>query len=124
MITEQYVGYETAKLLKDKGFDVYTETRYDETGGFHHEGYYLVGNDDISAPTQALVMRWLREAHNFHIVIEPAILCESGQICYTANISDISNKEMFMGGRINIESKATYEEACEAAIIYCLTNLL
>ena len=30
MITEDYVSFETAKLLKEKGFDVYVSSFYDD----------------------------------------------------------------------------------------------
>ena len=66
---EQYVNFETAKLLKERDFDIFTKTRYDDVGTFHHEGYYLTGDRDISAPTQAMVMQWIRETHGVHISI-------------------------------------------------------
>lgn len=41
MITEDYVSFETAKLLKEKGFDELCYQKYDSDGelSFNHVGY-------------------------------------------------------------------------------------
>ena len=88
MIEEQFVSFETAKLLKEAGFDVpcrgiYRAYRmgnsvfreYDRKNtkddlcwntkdGFQYE--YL-------APTQALAARWLREVHRIFIQLTPTL---------------------------------------------------
>lgn len=134
MITEDYVSFETAKLLKEKGFDVPTTTLYNQNGDFglcegFTNGMKTLCNTDltkyyrsdfISAPSQAMAMRWLRKAHD--IFIRPNIsflypikyYCEI--FCYGDNLKtqqDIATE--------NFESP---EEACEAAIKYCLENLI
>lgn len=138
MIKEAYVSFEVAKLLKEKGFDCPCHGTYDTavTGGkpkfFEYEvlNYFPNGmknSDDkygmvISAPTYQMVMAWLREIHNIFIVIEP----------YTYNYVDekISSyvASLWQGDNCceNITSKnyPTYEETVEAAIKYCLENLL
>ena len=78
MIQEQYVSFETAKLLKEKGFSESTIPFYESNGKFcsrignvcqpadwSHE--YKFGY--ISAPTQQMALRWLREHHLIGIVI-------------------------------------------------------
>ena len=40
MITEDYISFETAKPLKEKGFDEYPLFRYDDCGQFWVQGGY------------------------------------------------------------------------------------
>ena len=88
MIEEQFVSFDTARMLKEAGFDVpcsgvyvtdrigYYEFRENDNkktaddlwrntrDGFQYE--YL-------APTQALAARWLREEHHIFIMLTPVI---------------------------------------------------
>ena len=85
IMNDQLISFETAKLAKEKGFNIPTrgfiEPKYHDTIEFiddtclyvydgyspikeHHqileEGWYL-------APTQSLLQRWLREVHNINV---------------------------------------------------------
>ena len=122
MITEDYVSLETAKLLKEKGFDEPCVYVYCHDGS---EDIWDADKEDIACqkPTLQRVMKWLREEKKLSIII---------QICF----DDDRNREM--GYYFNIwqltpfyESMDTpilvfdtYEEACEAAFKYCLENLI
>lgn len=81
---EQLVSFETAKLAKEKGFDINCNTGFHEDfGELENDNYPLLGtysfilNCDcnnkleyqIVAPTQSLVQRWLREKHNLNLNI-------------------------------------------------------
>ena len=118
MITEDYVSFETAKLLKEKGFDepcVYVY-RHDCS-----EDIWDADKEDIACqkPTLQMAMKWLRESHNINIDIVPiwnqkrfeyqvfVVTPENAKHCY---IDD----KLYLG----------YEEACEMAIKYCLKNLI
>ena len=71
MITEQYVSFETARLLKEAGFNVPCQSQYTEGMGVWNVEYaYDFNADDFgySRPTQSLAARWLREVHNIMIV--------------------------------------------------------
>ena len=77
MIQEAYVSFETAKLLKEKGFDEECWYWYEEDGYFNasNDDYGFQSNSDhisndfiCSAPTLQMALRWLREVH--HIFIE------------------------------------------------------
>lgn len=66
---EQLISFDTAKLAKEKGFNIWTEYQYVE-----RNGNIIVSKDHISeidepAPTQSLLQKWLREVHNIHIEI-------------------------------------------------------
>lgn len=94
---EQLITFETAKLVKEKGFDVPTKMYYEnslteqvhdedgKSGPFGWEkdelnlqsGYFINNWKDsdlsnkswymCSAPTQSLLQKWLREVHKIHI---------------------------------------------------------
>lgn len=86
---ENKVTFETAKLAKEKGFDIDCKNKYIETlehtlemgrGGdctFPYQAPRILSSHsydtwDIvhcSAPTQSLLQKWLREVHNIHITI-------------------------------------------------------
>jgi hypothetical protein len=96
-ITEDYVSFETAKLLKEKGFSENTICKYADVGGITekwyddyrervlhfdwNEGYliepsielkdqYEIIGNTISAPTLQMTMKWLRKVHNIHINLD------------------------------------------------------
>ena len=135
MITEDYVSFETAKLLKEKGFDencikvyinkelrdVITKESIKEcTNCFNH--YLYPG--DAAAPTLQMVMKWLREEHNICIVIQPYDSYYKER--YEFEINKKNNNDFTWEWISDIENTIfdTYEEAVEAALKYCLTNLI
>lgn len=72
MIEEQFVSFDTAKLLKEAGFDVPCYVQYSDRGVQWDASYPENFNADdwgYSCPTQALAVRWLREVHGIHVVI-------------------------------------------------------
>lgn len=79
MITEDYIGFEVAKLLKQKGFDVKCEYCYAE---FSNDDIEVIGlspakcaqslkEDRYPYITLQMVMKWLREVHGIILVIAP-----------------------------------------------------
>lgn len=71
---EQLISFETAKLAKEKGFDWSTFDSYSKgilkSNTLHNS--YDFNNDPnfkgrLSAPTQSLLQKWLREVHNIHV---------------------------------------------------------
>lgn len=72
MIEEQFVSFDTAKLLKEAGFDVPCYVQYSDRGvQWDSTSPSNFNADDwgYSCPTQALAARWLREVHDIHVVI-------------------------------------------------------
>lgn len=120
MITEDYVSFEVAKLLKEKGFNEPCIAVYEE-GVLRINTLCYYHNSELSsyicAPTHQMATKWLRELHN--IGIEP--WCCDGKwecgFCILPKGTDLYTS--FEGTRYN-----TYEEAVEAAIKYCLENLI
>ena len=85
MIEENHVSFDTAKLLKEAGFDVPCRGVYvtDRTGYYEFREYdNKQTKDDLCwntedgfqyeylAPTRALAARWLREKHGIHVCID------------------------------------------------------
>ena len=129
MITEDYVSFETAKLLKEKGFDEECSCFYDNivdyvTPGLEVDGqlYYknsFLDDEEYAAPTLQMAMKWLREKHN--ISIEPLVDFGSGNECWWSVDVAYIKKNGLIDELCGYNS---YEEACEAAIKYYLENLI
>ena len=78
-MNEDFVTYELAVKLKEKGFDAPCYGYYHCNGG--NDSFELCGNGDcdfhnsrnryrVAAPTIAQVLKWLREEKKIHIVID------------------------------------------------------
>ena len=88
MITEDYVSFETAKLLKERGFnkDTYTMSMYDENGEAKDVLLLKVGEEPVLRPTLQMTMKWLREVHSLYIDIVTSFSQDG--ICYTFSCSN------------------------------------
>lgn len=156
MITEDYVSFETAKLLKEKGFKEWCRQCYgldvrhngesisfDEECELKDEGReneieYIEGgrlydygcnNSDKdakvwAAPTLWVAMKWLREVHNIAICICAYYSDNPYELNYRNNKPYWKIRIMNHVYSKDYDSFNTYEEACEAAIKYCLENLI
>lgn len=125
-ITEDYVSFEVAKLLKEKGFNEPCYTCYLNKECSHYD--YLSTNFELvdnaySAPTIQMAMKWLREVHN--LCVEP-YRTACGYLYTISTIPYGSCKCNPKEGGDDEDSGqwTTYEGACEAAIKYCLENLI
>lgn len=132
MITEDYISFETAKLLKEKGFNWKWSPFYSEQDIYEwvRNNNYNIPNPNydanipfdseilnVIAPHVSLqmAMKWLRKVHNILIVID------KGEDFYAWQLESNTTGEYL--GDIVGECKS-YEEACEEAIKYCLENLI
>ena len=135
MITEDYVSFQIAKVLKEKDFDkdvLVTDWWYDEKGDAHkHQNYSYSGapvyykETCCHAPTLQMAMKWLREVHN--LVIEPyrtacGYLYTVSTVPYGSTKYD--NSESFNGDDEDSGQWTTWEKACEDGVKYCLENLI
>ena len=127
MITEDYVSFETAKLLKEKGFDVSKIDAYFPFVYYSNGKMYFYNDDEplfvCEAVTIQMAMKWLREVHNLFLQIW--ILTDEGYWFNIERLEDghFNHKSVYSTGLQDIYFP-TYEEACEAAIKYCLENLI
>lgn len=137
-ITEDYCDFETAKLLKEKGFDIgvrYYYQKIDDDITYHIGDFRNWNVYDMwySMPTLQMAMKWLREVHN--IVIGVNVLNENNKgntdysnpdrWWYFWEFTDTKGvyKEELQPDPLSNEY-STYEEAAEAAIKYCLEKLI
>jgi hypothetical protein len=112
---EELISFETAKLAKEKRFDVSCRVLYNKDGSKVLNNRHTMRNnltfvDDskISAPTQSLLQRWLREVHELNLYIS---LSGTKEISWFWSIND---KEYQDG------SSNTYEQALEAGLLEAL----
>ena len=128
MITEDYVSLEVAKLLKEKGFNEnvhyeyhYTISRpqfHKKSHNFNGEEYANCETKWFSAPTLQMAMKWLREIYEIDIIIFRHIRGKR------TTFYDRIEKRTHLEHQSKCNLYFSYEEACEAAIKYCLENLI
>jgi len=71
---EQLISFETAKLAKEKGFNISNSGYvYDKKGGKVMDTPIdkLIWSGKYPAPTQSLLQKWLREKHEIHVSAFP-----------------------------------------------------
>ena len=122
IIFEEYINHDTALLMKEKGFNQYTDCWYDEDGEIHVRGNYSYSGQKVyypetccQAPTQQLAMRWLREIHNLHIYAFRVNMTDGPEWVYEIQKLDEDWTYSKHHGK-------TYEECIEEAIKYACTN--
>lgn len=132
-MNEQYVTFETAKLLKEKGFDwgccsywcVFPngDRVHTDYGNFANHN----GNETdkfVSRPTQALACRWLRE--EYYIDILPLVR-HVNKFAGELPIKEYSYRIYDSEGSVRISSRdwfRAYEKSVEAALEYALKNVI
>lgn len=128
MVTEDYVSFETAKLLKEKGFNGLCTAYYDcfTTDNFHC-GYEPTDFNSIdpkirnivAAPTLQMAIKWLKEEHNLGVI--PHWSQVSGE--FSCRIYDLTKKgsQEYHSIRGSFDG---FEESAELGIKYCLEKLV
>jgi len=127
MVREDYVSFETAKLLKEKGFDGLVLSCYGEDGAVaerlsHESNEYTSHSFLFPRATYQLVFKWLREEK--FIFVEMSAL---SQLAYVYRVAILDDPE----GRLcedyaceEGERFMSYTEAAEHALDYVLNNIL
>ena len=113
------ITFETAKIAKEKRFPQEPNRRkvpyYNYKGEFNGDvtdflRKYLKEEDtseveSVSAPTQSLLAKWLREEHNIHLIAYKNINIDGYDWCFITT-----------DGITNINSYKTHEEAYEIGL--------
>ena len=151
MITEDYVSLETAKLLKEKGFDL-SEFRgkwaidYDNIPQDvdDSDGEIIVAEWHYPLITLQMAMKWIQEVHNILIVADYDYECTNTSWCFkvyrlgengkpervaiTGTYYDYSGEHKQIVGYRDYERSykdyATREEAEDDGIRYVLENYI
>ena len=145
MITEDYICFETAKLLKEKGFKQecdyatswYANQYYKNscTGEWFEGEHQIIEDIDdkcnisylsekgifIPAPTLQMAMKWLVQEHKLYVNVVPSVEGYYWTEKWHSYVEILNKRYPF--GRF-IATFNSPEEACEAAIKYCLENLI
>jgi len=125
-ITEDYVTFEIATLLKEKGFDIPCRSYYNNNNylSFEHpKGFVLVDSVYLLRPTHQMALKWLKKIHGIYITSEPdindkhcfypaiyAMKEESWDVLYIEELEHLRFDEP--------------EQAIEASLKYTLKNLI
>lgn len=118
-LTEDYCSFEIAKLLEEKGF---------ECGATYSKGFVKDGNGFVGGLvrhedniTHQLAMKWLREYPRYIFIgIENQYLF-SYEVYHFHIRCKAPKREIDKVGKTDYR---TYEEAVEAALKYCLIELI
>jgi len=145
-IKEQYITFETAKLAKEKGFEQKIGLFYKSGGAYYNSDGELNGNcikqiksrlgigieennDNglISAPTQSILQKWLRDNHYLYVSI-----IETSTYALVTGIGfyvEVLKPEETEHGRVLTTLFAStmffgkYEEAIEVGLIEALKQI-
>lgn len=133
-ITEDYVSFEVAKLLKEKGFITPCKWLYCKNGTFGHISS-LWDKEMFPAPTLQMAMKWLREKYQLLISVDASPIYgkvkdeKGGNTCGLLYWHYMASGE-WMNDKYNPQQKAfvvsekSYEQAVETALKYVLENLI
>lgn len=76
---EQLISFETAKLAKEKGYNIvtyslqyyYAENNHNDLRDSPHNSSQV---ESFLVPTQSLLQTWLRKVHDLHVVVNRELL--------------------------------------------------
>lgn len=120
MIKEQYISFDTARMLKDASFDVPCRRHYTKSGSTWETAVPETIDDSrdftwFPCPTQALAARWLREVYGFCISVD---YWKPDDALFYCNITQ------FRYGTHRLRKiYSSYEEALEDGIQDCLKRI-
>jgi hypothetical protein len=124
---EQLITFETAKLLKEKGFTEKT-IRYFDTSGDNCSGLIPLNwnmslENIYSRPTQTYLQKWFREVHNIQVLSLPFAEDSTDENSNTKYHPLVNHKHFY--GFIHKEGNEydSYEKALEVGLIEAL-NLI
>ena len=125
-IIEDYVSFEVARLLKEKGFDGDTSSCYILEDSTYHimsdkvvQNEYYESQDSnehghlIQAPTLQMAMKWLREVH-----------CSIWDAIHWLYQVFVITPRTARNPYVDKILYTSYEQAVEAGILYALKNLI
>lgn len=122
MIQEAYCSYEVSKLLEEKGFYGQCHNFVEIQDTSNCGKWSKKSEKTLSIPTQQMAMRWLREIHGLFIDIGIDDL-EWNFAIYNIKDRD-ENLDPIMLTPGSYAGYRTYDIVIEAAIKYCLENLI
>jgi len=140
-MNEQYVSFEVAKLLKEKGFNGYCHVIHinnhnsligkvinnSELITTHEYKFCKDQENCITIPTQQMACQWLREVHKIDISVTPDDGSWWIKITELESWSSVFNGKVLNSNDIKYAYKgdtSTKEGCYEAGLWYVLKNLI
>lgn len=122
MITEDYVSFEVAKLLKERGFNELTPLSYSLPYGYesHIPCCNGVDTDFVSRITLQMAVKWMRTKKGIAVIPVLSSILDNEKFLWDIKIVVAKTGDTYSQGWVYEEQ----EEAAEAAIKYCLENLI
>ncbi len=140
---EQIINFNTAKLAKAKGFDIpvfsyYIKERPEliftafedilaycdiEKSSTNIIEYNYNSRDGISAPTQSLLQKWLREKHNIEAIVLPDFTNSKIRIYHAYTLISQFQPHILLDDNNKYKVYTNYEDALEEVLIIGL-NLI
>lgn len=128
MIVEDYVSFEIAQLLQEKGFNGICRAGYTSDGSLKdiEVKEYLTNATcpdtywKCTAPTLQMAMKWLRDIYGLHVWVEYSRFDFNNERPYLWNIVETKIDGCYWGGSYHKRP----ETAVEEAIKYSITNLI
>ena len=114
---EEYVSFELAKKLKEKGFDCKTRELYERN-------ILSCRYEDYPKATIAQVLKWLRKEYGIHIEITAAAFGYSYIISKTPEFGGLDIKHSKYDGPNDGGAWNEWEDCATAAIEYVIDNLI
>ncbi len=114
---EQHIIFETARLAKEKGFNLRCEYFYNAGSGWklQSDSILRTGHDEfVEAPTQAQLQKWLREKGLF---VSAETVEGNNRLKYSAVVKDIKTNEFILDGfSMYIEYEDAIEDGLQEAL--------
>jgi hypothetical protein len=111
------IEFATAKLASEKGFDITPDFVYDlseESKSIKQYGETF-GDDELYAPTQSELQRWLREKHKLHCCVCP-YEDEDGAVLFEGTtVEELDSFSIYP-----LNGYDTYEQALEEVLFQSL----
>ena len=127
---EDFVSFEIAKKLKEKGFSLEkTEIygKFDSDGLFHPQLYFnyieTMDCDEIIAPTISQALKWLREEKNIVFGITPMQEMDGDYLSWCITIYKVADDGYGLSFKEELYYDS-YESVALAGIKYALDNLI
>ena len=113
----QSIEFTTAKLASEKGFDITPDFVYDLSDTNNEKRMYgeTIGDDELYAPSQSELQKWLREKHKMHCCVSPYEE-ELGVVLFEGVVVDqLDNFSLYQ-----LNGYDTYEQALEEILFQAL----
>jgi len=122
MVTEDYVSFETAQLLKEKGFKCEPlHYYYDKYGNLLFSAWSVnLTKNEFGAPTLEMAIKWLRNEKGIAIIPIIDSILDNERFLWDIKIVVAKTNETYSQGWIYENPEGGYDRA----IKYCLENLV